>query len=111
MSSVTYPGGCSADETQVFFETPVGGPECGTWSNYDDANIDCICKKPSGAGSGGGDPADKVCIDVRKKKACKSLSYCNYDRDSSPMCTDVTPGAKIPIKEFCEVIPTRGWCM
>merc|ERR1719168_369370 len=72
----------------------------------------CLCVDPNAAGGdGSGDGgSDKVCIDVRKKKTCKSLEYCNYDRKSSPMCTDKTPGVKIPIKEFCEAIPTRGWC-
>merc|ERR1719461_1420449 len=85
-----FPEGCSSDGNNAYFNEHRGS-YCGRM------NIFCLCYAPI---------EDKVCNNVMKKKTCKALSYCNYDRQ----CKDVTPGAKIPIKEFCEIIPTRGWC-
>jgi len=113
LSVSAYPKGCIAIDGDVYFNTSPSGPPCGTalelggsWNSV--VYMNCICSNGSGAGSGSDE--GNVCIDVRKKRACKALEYCNYDRNASPMCTDKDPSAKIPIKEFCEVIHVRGWC-
>merc|ERR1719411_2289706 len=98
LHSTFYTKGCSNSGRNVFWNShPLGG-DCGT------DNMSCICANNLGS------PEDKVCIDVRKKRACKALEYCNYDRKASPRCTDKDPSVKIPIKEFCEIIHVRGWC-
>jgi len=109
-----YPSGClnmgwqgSVTALNIYSGSTV---QCG--STVANMNVKCICKNAGGgAGSGDGNgDSGKVCIDVRKKKACKALPQCNFDKGSSPMCTDKNSGDKIPMKDFCEVISTRGWC-
>jgi len=117
MQTTKYPTGCSvvADHPiwrgggHVIFNRHPQGVACGSYVQWGNSyrQMHCIC---AAGEEDEGSPDDKVCIDVRKRRACKALEYCNFDRKASPMCTDKDPSVKIPIKEFCEIIHVRGWC-
>lgn len=98
LDSEDYNEGCAVVVSKhVFFHRGEFSPtsDCGSIGS-------CICVEPSG-------PEDKGCVGVRRR-ACKILPYCAWDKRESPKCYDKDPSVKIPIKEFCEVIHVRGWC-